>query len=293
MGRPLQSLLRFSGRVCNNRGVNAPAISAPLLGFFRRIVRGYFRRSFHGVRLSGLRHVVDTHTDDGRGSALMIYANHSSWWDPMVSILLAERLWPSRLHYAPMDADALRRYGILRRLGIFPVEMNSARGAAQFLRTGRAIVGGGGVLWVTPQGRFADARERPLAFKPGLAALAARVANDVGSCRVLPLAIEYTFWDERLPECLLRFGEAVTVLAGESSSAIDARLAEGLLTTMEQLREQAMTRDASCFTTLTHGSAGTGGFYGLGQRLKAFVLRREYHPDHTPLAAATPKDGTT
>ena len=31
-----------------------PAISRPVLGFFRRIVRGYFRRHFHGVRVSGL-----------------------------------------------------------------------------------------------------------------------------------------------------------------------------------------------------------------------------------------------
>ena len=45
------------------------------------------------------------------------------------------------------------------------------------------------MLWVTPQGEFVDARTRPLEFKPGLAALAARVARVEGGCTVLPLAI--------------------------------------------------------------------------------------------------------
>ena len=44
-----------------------------------------------------------------------------------------------------MDAAALERYGILKRVGVFGVEMKTARGAAQFLRTGLAILASGGV----------------------------------------------------------------------------------------------------------------------------------------------------
>ena len=58
----------------------------------------------------------------------------------MVAVLLAERSCPRRNHYAPMDAAALERYRILSKLGVFPVEMTLARGAAQFLRTGLAIL---------------------------------------------------------------------------------------------------------------------------------------------------------
>jgi 1-acyl-sn-glycerol-3-phosphate acyltransferase len=242
-----------------------------VLRLFRRIVRGYFRRHFHAVRTSGAERFVDD------GERLIVYANHGSWWDPMVSVLLAARLMPQRRHYAPMDADALERYGILKRIGIFPVEMKSARGAVAFLRTGKAIVEGGGVLWVTPQGRFVDARERPLEFKPGLAALAVRAAP----CKVLPLAIEYTFWDERLPECLLRFGEAVRVGPDDEVDAVEARLKAALVETMETLKEMAMRRDAASFATLAEGTKGSGGFYALGKRAMAFVLRREYRAEHT------------
>jgi 1-acyl-sn-glycerol-3-phosphate acyltransferase len=247
-----------------------------VLWFFRGIVRGYFRRHFHGVRTSGAQYFAAA---DG---PLIVYANHSSWWDPMVSILLADRLMPGRRHFAPMDAEALARYGILRRLGIFPVETRSARGAAQFLRTGKAILADGGVLWVTPQGRFVDARERPLEFKPGLAALAVKAAP----CKVLPLAIEYTFWDERLPECLLRFGEPVCVAAADAVADVEAKLRGALLAEMEALRELAVQRNPACFETLAKGTSGTGGFYALGKRLTAFVLRREYRAEHTLLRPA-------
>lgn len=251
------------------------------MAFFRRIVRGYFRRHFHGVRVAGAQRFVAAGTDQG---PLLVYANHGSWWDPMVSILLAERLMKQRKHYAPMDASALERYGILKRVGIFPVEMKTARGAVQFLRTGEEIVRGGGVLWVTPQGRFVDPRVRPLEFKPGLAALAARVAQSAGRCTVMPLAIEYPFWDERLPECLLVFGEAVVVTAGEQTEAVQVRLIEALQTVMEDLKVRAVARDAAGFEVLSGGTLGTGGFYGLGQRLKAMVLRRPYQAEHTALS---------
>ena len=204
--------------------MDAPHISKPVLGFFRRIVRGYFGRHFRAVRVSDAGRFASV----GAGP-LIVYANHSSWWDPMVLTLLAARYMRGRAHYAPMDASALARYGILKHVGVFGVEMKTARGAAQFLRTGLAVLGQGGVLWVTPQGRFADARERPLAFKPGLAALASRVK---GGCTVLPLAIEYAFWDERLPETLLAFWRAGlrewrSCRAGGNSPAGGARTYDG------------------------------------------------------------------
>jgi len=258
--------------------MEAPRISRPLLTLFRFIVRGYFRRHFHAVRLRGEEHFAAAAQAKG---PLILYANHIGWWDPMVAFLLAEKFMPTQRHFAPMDADALERYGILKRVGVFPVEMNSGRGAVQFLRTGEAIVTGGGVLWVTPQGKFVDPRETALEFKPGLAALAARVAASAGVCRVLPLAIEYPFWDERLPECLLLTRQEIQVSPGETAEAIEARLVSELQLAMEELKQMAIRRDAAHFETIAHGSTGAGGFYALGQRLKAMVTRRPYRPEHT------------
>ena len=248
-----------------------PAVSQMTLRFFRRIVRIYFRRHFRSVM------VQQSEVLSGLAGPLIVYANHSSWWDPMVSALLAERLLPGRKHYAPMDAAALKRYPILAKIGIFPVEMATARGAAQFLRTSEAILVSGGVVWITPQGRFADSRARPLGFKAGLAALAARVPQ----VQIIPLAIEYTFWDERLPETLLRFGEPVRVTEGMNMEAATERLESALVAAMEELKAGAMARDASAFRVLLRGGRGTGGVYGMGRWIRGIFTRRAVQLDHT------------
>ena len=252
----------------------APPISPLVLRFFRNLVRRYFRRHFRAVQAQGLAHL------QGLRGPLIVYGNHSSWWDPMLIVLLGEALFPFSRHYAPIDARALDKYPVLRKLGIFPVEMASPRGAAQFLRTAGAILREGGVLWLTPQGRFADPREFPLAFKPGLAALAARVPD----VPVLPLAVEYTFWDERLPEALLRFAEPVQLTPEISAAQTTRELEEALATTMLALQSAAMARDPGAFTTLLTGRRGTGGMYGAFRRLRAVFGGPLLAPDHTERA---------
>ena len=289
-----------------------PPISPTTLRFFTTIVRSYFRRHFRAVQIQNAQHLREAQ------SPLIVYANHTSWWDPMVSVLLAQTLLPGRKHYAPMDAAPLARYPILRKLGIFPVELNSARGAVQFLRTSEAILKSGGVLWVTPQGRFADPRELPLAFKPGLAALAQRVPE----ATLLPLAIEYTFWSERLPETLLRFGapflltshqnlssrperseverpphlfssgEAPTPSAPSpavaspvrvgSTETINTQLEAALTAAMQALQTAAITRDPAQFEQLLEGARGTGGFYAMGRRMRALFTRGKFRKTTPP-----------
>ena len=248
-----------------------PKISDVTLRFFTRIVRSYFRRHFRAVLIQNAATLRDAK------GPLIVYANHASWWDPMVSVLLAQTLLPERKHYAPMDAVPLKRYPILRKIGIFPVELATARGAVQFLRTSEAILRSGGVLWVTPQGRFADVRERPLSFKAGLSALARRVPE----AAVLPLAVEYAFWNERLPETLLHFGSAVNVDASATTDAVTREFELALQAAMDSLREAAMARDPLAFEVLLEGSRGTGGFYALGKRLRALVGGKGFQEDHS------------
>lgn len=252
-----------------------PAISHLTLRFFRHIVRRYFRRHFRAVLAQHAERLARA-----RGP-LIVYGNHSSWWDPMLIVLLGELLLPQRNHYAPIDAEALKKYPVLRKLGIFPVEMGSARGAAQFLRTAEAILRSGGVLWLTPQGRFADPREFPLAFKPGLAALALRLPE----IPLLPLAVEYTFWDERLPETLIHMGEQLQIEPTMNTAQATQILESALGDSMYVLQQATIRRDASQFTELLSGSRGTGGAYALIRRIQAVVKGRPLDPDHSRRSA--------
>ena len=255
----------------NPTETQVPPISTLTLRFFRLIVRRYFRRHFRDVLAQHPERLTAVQ------GPLIVYGNHSSWWDPMLIVLLAEHLLPQRKHYAPIDANALKQYPILRKLGIFPVEMSSPRGAAQFLRTAEAILRSDGVLWLTPQGRFADLREFPLAFKPGLAALALRLPD----VPLVPLAVEYTFWDERLPETLLHAGQPLHLDPRQSTAEGTKSLEAALASAMYTLQQSAVTRNPAAFTPILTGSRGTGGFYSLIRRTKALLTRRSLHIDHT------------
>lgn len=248
-----------------------PQISPITLRFFRRVVRRYFRNHFRAVQA---QHAARLRNLSG---PIIIYGNHSSWWDPMLIVLLGEKLLPERRHYAPMDAQALEQYPLLEKLGIFPVEMATPRGAARFLSTCEAILEDGGVLWLTPQGRFADPRNFPLAFKPGLGALALRLP----AVPLVPLAVEYTFWDERLPETLLHFGSPMHVDPDGRTPQATRELEDALTVSMLALQTAAITRDPTAFETILTGDRGTGGAYALIRRVSAMLHGRQPRLDHT------------
>jgi 1-acyl-sn-glycerol-3-phosphate acyltransferase len=238
--------------------------------------RRYLRRHFNAVRLSrtGGR---PTPPDE----PLIVTLNHASWWDPLVGLFLARTLFPGRPVYGPIDAAALARYRFFARLGFFGVEPGSRRGARQFLRASEAALSlPTAMLWLTPQGRFADVRERPLRFQSGLGHLVTRITR----ATVVPLVFEYVFWEERLPEILVRFGEPVPVRAGNDpardpaawTALLEARMAE----TMDALATETVRRQPTEFEILLEGRRGVGGIYDLWRRLRARWRGEAFDPKH-------------
>ncbi|MEM7585852.1 MAG: lysophospholipid acyltransferase family protein, partial [Acidobacteriota bacterium] len=169
-----------------------PEFSPRLYRGFIAYLRSYFARNFTGVRTSGSLSEDAAWTDS---RPLIFYANHPSWWDPIHFGLLASYLLPERRVYGPMDADMLEKYRIFKKLGVFGVD-RSRRGAASFLSASQAVLAEPATsLWMTVEGSFADPRQRPLEILPGLAHLASRLSDGW----VVPLALEYPFWNERQP----------------------------------------------------------------------------------------------
>lgn len=253
--------------------------SPALLALFARYLRWYIPRSFHALRLA--------HPERFPRSAerLIVCLNHPSWWDPVVSIVLSRALLPGADHYAPMEASALGRYSFMRRLGLFPVDNSSPRAAAQFLRTAlRILDASNSVLWVTPEGHFTDVRTRPVAWKPGVAALLHRA----GRCTVLPLALEYTFWEERRPEALALLGKPLSIEDGAAHTPEQwhIELLHSMTAAQDELAALAMLRDAAHFTTVMSGQAGVGGVYDAWKRTQARLAGRTYVPEHGSLPHA-------
>ena len=231
-----------------------PAISPTILRLFSSYSKWYVHRNFHSARLS-----VSSATAAIGHIPIVIYLNHASWWDPLIGLLLARELWPDRRHFSPIDAAALERYPILARIGFFGVEANTPRGAAMFLKTSLNILQSpSAALWITGEGAFRDPRTRPTEVRPGLAHLARRIAPAV----MLPLAIEYPFWEERFPEVLCRFGTPLdTSGAALSTAQWRARLAEQMQINQDTLAAEAIARKAESFRTILRGRVGVGAIY--------------------------------
>lgn len=255
------------------------ARSRALTRFFTGVMRRQIRRGFRALRLA--RPGLPALPPD---APLVVYANHPSWWDPAVFIVLAEALFPDRAGYGPMEAEALERYRFMKRIGLFGVTPGTAAGAARFLRTGRRILADPRrMLWVTAQGSFVDPRVRPLRLQPGIAHLMSRVPGAVA----LPLALEYPFWSEKRPEALAAFGTPVTA-PGMPPDALAAALARALEAAQDDLAARAMARDPAAFVRILGGRAGVGGVYGRWQALRAAAGGRRQAPDHLPDADTMP-----
>ena len=242
-----------------------------LLSFFATYLHWYVGRHFHAIRVANAGRLPSV------SGPLIAYSNHASWWDPLALILFSRYFLPTFDHYGPMDATALKHYGFFRKLGLFPIEAGTSRGGVQFLRAAEEVLSRPrSVLWVTPEGRFTDMRTRPVVFRPGLAALVARC----GACTLVPMAAEYTFWDERLPEILICCGQPIKANEQLSADEWNERLCTAMAATQDELAALAKLRDPANFETILSGRVGIGGVYEGWKRLLALLTGRAYQASH-------------
>jgi 1-acyl-sn-glycerol-3-phosphate acyltransferase len=258
----------------------APPVIWPwLLRGFLAYAPGYVRKHFHSVRITGAHHL-----DEARNCPLVIYMNHASWWDPMMAALLAGEYLQGRAHYTPIDAEALEKYKFFSKIGFFGVERGRISGARKLLEIGSQILRREeSVLWITPQGRFADVRQRPVKLASGLANLLLRTPE----CAVIPVAVEYVYWEERMPEALLLIGEAVRIDRTTSALEINAHLEARLEMAMDELARASIRREVGGFTSLLAGTAGVGGFYDRWRALVALLHGQPFDPAHGKELKAT------
>jgi 1-acyl-sn-glycerol-3-phosphate acyltransferase len=235
-----------------------------------------FRSTFHAVRMSG------AFPDLPPGRPLIVFSNHPSWWDPALYIVLGNGMFRGRPGFGPMDAQALARYGFFRRLGIFGIDKTSAGGARRFLEVARDVLincegpKGRAMIWVTAEGHFTDPRQRPVTLRPGIAHLARAVPDAL----LLPLAIEYVFWNESRPELLLRFGTPIPADAALRPAEWQRRLQNALASEMDALAADSMSRDKARFRPVLRGEAGSGMTYDVYRRMRAALSGQRFSPAH-------------
>ncbi|HEX8875734.1 MAG TPA: lysophospholipid acyltransferase family protein [Phycisphaerales bacterium] len=258
-----------------------PASYSPTVTkYFARWVRRMFKKSFHAVRVTPENaDLLATLQRDPTPAIVLV--SHTSWWDPLVCLVLHDRLSPQREPLAPMDATQLAKFGFFKKLGIFGIQPDnpeSLRAMSEYV--GRRFESNPrSTLWITPQGRFVDPRD-PIELRPGAAALAAKTRH----VRVLALAIEYAFWTDQKPEVFLRFEPCATPDRPDSTTAWHRAFLRAMSDNNARLADAVRSRDPARFRPALGEITGRGDsdsgpatnwFYDLWLRLRGHSGRVE------------------
>ena len=188
--------------------------------------RNLFRRRFERFLVSGMSS-LDRGNEE---TPLILYANHSSWWDGLAAFEISRAAGLDA--FVMMDEAQLNRYRAFRWLGAFSIDKQSVRAsyrslefASQLLRERK-----GSCLWIFPQGDIRPSRVKDLDFLGGIG----RIALKIRECRFVPVAFRYEFGGEFKPDVFALAGPGLhrepknKRESGELVSELGSTLAQAL-----------------------------------------------------------------
>lgn len=160
--------------------------------------RNLFERRFFSLQVSDL----DFFREKNKRTPLIIYANHSSWWDGLVAFEISRAA--NLDAYVMMEEKQLKKLFPFRWLGAFSVIRENPREALKSINYAAGLLkeNQNRALWIFPQGKILPNDSRPITFYNG----AARIVEQLEVCRTICLAIRYEFRGEFKPEIFVKIG---------------------------------------------------------------------------------------
>lgn len=219
--------------------------------FFTRYFRGHARKRLAQFSVCGGERLAAWNRDRAPDRPLLIAANHASWWDAVMPILLSLDLFDHDA-YGIMEERQLRRYGFFRRLGMFSVDRENFRSARRSLDYAAALLRGTGrVLWLFPQGEIVPNDRRPIRCYSGTAHL----IRLIGECSLVPVAFRYELLHQERPIALARVGEIMDIGPDDGGTAAGrTELIAALLTDQaDRLRDDFCDERLDDYIPVLHG----------------------------------------
>jgi len=134
---------------------------------------------------------------------LILYGNHSYWWDGLMETLIFERL--ALDYFIMMEEKNLRKFRYFQKTGVFGVDLESKRGRTEALLYAARLLRSGGLrrtLILYPHGRLVEDFAEWPEFQGGVAGLL-RLVEGV---KARPLAKKIHSGRYPKPEVVLRIG---------------------------------------------------------------------------------------
>jgi 1-acyl-sn-glycerol-3-phosphate acyltransferase len=200
--------------------------------------RNLLKRRFHSLRARGLEHL---RAADG---PTIVLANHSSWWDGLVAFEIFRRAGTDA--FVLMDEANLRKYPFFRRLGAFSIDRSNPKKALESFAYAAELAADKRTrsFLIFPQGRIVPAT-CPIVFEAGVVRLLERLTP----CRVVTLALAYSFGSEFKPEIFAGAGRARQFLAPPGKSVL-ADLETDLENELDEIRRSVASGTAGDFRDL-------------------------------------------
>jgi 1-acyl-sn-glycerol-3-phosphate acyltransferase len=204
--------------------------------------RNLFQRRFHRFSVAGLENLVSRN----KQIPLILYANHSSWWDGLVAFEIGRK---ARLdHFVLMEEKQLKNLFLFKYLGAFSVVRETPREAVRSINYAVDLLKEkeNRALWIFPQGEILPNDIRPLRFFNGIG----RIIEKLENCYVAPVAMRYEHLGNFKPEVLARIGrpeEFGTVL---DRKFLTEQLSEELTNLLEQVKTNIVENEINDYKTI-------------------------------------------
>ena len=160
--------------------------------------RNLLKRRFHSLKISGLDFLANKNPE----IPLIIYANHSSWWDGLIFLEILRRF--DFENFVMMEEKQLKKLFLFRRLGAFSVVREKPREAVKSINyaAGLLKIKADRTLLIFPQAEILPNDIRPIRFFNGIT----RIIEKAGSTYAVPAALRYEFIGKYKPEIFVKIG---------------------------------------------------------------------------------------
>lgn len=234
------------------------------------LVRFAMRRMFVRVRLC----IGGEHPREARLPLLAI-ANHPSWWDGYIALLLSRHF--GRPRYLMMEAAQLRRYSFFAWAGCFGVDRTDPHDVARAVTYAAGLLTRehAALLWMFPQAEIVPPAVRPIAVHRGTAHILRRATRNVPVVGVLPVAWQLVFRGEQHPEVFIRTGPILQIeqTSVAANADISPRLQAALMCVMEALQADLTANNLTGYSTIMRGRDG------INDRFDHVLCRSRLVPD--------------